>query len=358
MYLNKNRYYPIICAILAAMLFGASAPLSKILLGQIEPIPLASFLYLGSGIGLVLFQIVNSTIKKQNINEANLKKDDIPWLAGAIIAGGVIAPILLMTSLKITPASTASLLLNFEGVATTLIAFIFFKENIGKQVLGAILCITLASIILSWDFSSQWGISFGALGVICACICWGIDNNFTRNISSKNPFTIVTIKGLVAGLFSLILALVVNIPVPSIKIILLAMVLGFFCYGLSIVLFIFALRGLGSARTSSLFGTAPFVGAILSFVLLGDNPNMMFYISIPIMILGAVLLLKENHDHTHNHQFIEHEHKHNHTDGHHNHSHLSETMVCTNGCHTHKHIHEPMEHPHVHLPDIHHRHEH
>lgn len=358
MHLNKNRFYPVICAILAAVLFGASAPLAKMLLGQIEPVPLASFLYLGSGIGLMLFQIINSSIKKQKINEADLKKDDIPWLIGAIIAGGIIAPILLMTSLDITPASTASLLLNFEGVATTLIAFIFFKENIGKQVFGAILCITLASILLSWDFSSRWGISIGAFGVICACICWGIDNNFTRNISSKNPFTIVTIKGMVAGLFSLIMALALNIAIPDIKIVFLAMVLGFFCYGLSIVLFVFALRDLGSARTSSLFGTAPFVGAILSIVLLGYNPNMMFYISTPIMILGTVLLLKENHGHTHTHQFIEHEHKHNHADGHHNHSHLSDTMICANGCHVHKHIHEQMEHAHAHSPDIHHRHEH
>jgi drug/metabolite transporter (DMT)-like permease len=356
--LNKNKVYPILQAILASILFGASAPLSKILLGQIEPVPLASFLYLGSGLGLMLFQILNLARKKQGFNEASLKKNDIPWLLGAIIAGGIAAPIILMASLKITPASTASLLLNFEGAATTFIAFLFFKESIGKQILGAILCITFASILLSWDFSNQWGLSIGALGIICACICWGVDNNFTRNISAKNPFTIVTIKGLAAGSFSLILSLTFNIPIPNLRVILLAMLLGFFCYGLSIVLFVFALRELGSVRTSSLFGTAPFVGAILSFIILGDIPNIMFYISLPIMIIGAALLLKENHSHTHTHELLEHEHKHNHTDGHHNHSHTSEPPISKNGYHTHMHLHEPLQHPHPHSPDIHHRHKH
>lgn len=356
--LNKNKFYPILQAILASILFGASAPLSKILLGHIEPVPLASFLYLGSGLGLMLFQFLNLIRRKQSINEASLKKNDIPWLIGAIIAGGIVAPIILMISLKITPSSTTSLLLNFEGVATTFIALLFFKESIGKQALSAIICITFASILLSWDFSNQWGFSIGALGIICACICWGVDNNFTRNISAKNPFTIVTIKGLVAGSFSLILSLAFNISIPDIRVILLAMLLGFFCYGLSIVLFVFALRELGSVRTSSLFGTAPFIGAILSFIILGDIPNIMFYFSLPIMVIGAVLLLKENHFHSHTHGLLEHEHKHSHADGHHDHSHTSEQSISKNGYHTHVHLHEPLEHSHPHSPDIHHRHEH
>lgn len=356
--MSKKSIFPIIQAILASVLFGASAPLSKMLLGQIDPVPLASFLYLGSGLGLIMFQLFTLIRKKQGINEASLKKNDAPWLAGAIIAGSIVAPILLMVSLKITPASTASLLLNFEGVSTTFIALLFFKENIGRQVWGAIICITSASILLSWDFSSQWGASIGSLGIICACICWGIDNNFTRNISAKNPFTIVTVKGLVAGLFSLILALIINSSIPNLKVIILAMLLGFICYGLSIVLFVFALRELGSARTSSLFGTAPFVGAILSFIILGDNPNIMFYASLPLMIMGAVLLLKENHTHLHTHQYIQHEHKHNHIDEHHFHIHASEQVIPQNGYHSHIHVHESTEHSHPHSPDIHHRHEH
>lgn len=356
--MDKTKIYPISQAILASILFGASAPLSKILLGTIEPIPLASFLYIGSGLGLLLLQIFLRTGKKQNINEASLKKADISWLIGAIVAGGVIAPIILMISLKITPASTTSLLLNFEGVSTTLIAILFFKENIGKQLWKAIICITLASILLSWNFNNQWGFSIGSLGIICACICWGIDNNFTRNISSKNPFTIVTIKGLVAGSFSLFLAFILNNPLPNIKIIFITMILGFFCYGLSIVLFVFAMRELGSARTSALFGTAPFVGAILSFVICGDIPNLMFFISLPIMIIGTIILLKEDHGHFHKHQFIEHEHKHCHTDLHHSHTHTRSEQASIDGYHSHDHIHDQIEHSHDHAPDIHHRHEH
>lgn len=356
--MNKSKIYPISQAILASILFGASAPLSKILLGQVEPIPLASLLYIGSGTGLTLLQIFLTVIKKQNIKEAKLKNSDIPWLIGAIAAGGVIAPIILMISLKNTPASTASLLLNFESVATTLIAILFFKESIGKQLWKAIICITLASIALSWDFSNQWGFSLGALGIISACICWGIDNNFTRNISAKNPFTIVTIKGLAAGFFSLFLAFILNNHFPNFKVTLITLILGFICYGLSTVLFVFAIRQLGSARTSALFGTAPFVGAILSFIICGDIPSIMFFVSLPIMIIGTILLLKEEHSHVHNHEVVQHEHKHCHTDCHHNHIHTKEQELSGNGYHTHVHVHEQIEHSHEHAPDIHHRHAH
>ena len=157
-------------------MFGASAPLAKILLGQIEPVPLAAFLYIGSGTGLLMYQIIVYLISKENKGEAPLSKKDFPWLLGSILFGGVIAPIILMTSLRIMPASTSSLLLNFEGVSTTLIALFFFKESIGKRVWIAVLCITISSILLSWDFSNQWGFSVGALGVIGACIYW---NNFS-----------------------------------------------------------------------------------------------------------------------------------------------------------------------------------
>lgn len=207
---NKSKIYPIIMVLSASILFGASAPLTKILLGEIDPIPLASLLYGGSGIGLLIFQFINSMIKKEKVDEAPLRKKDFIWLLGAIAAGGIIAPIILLNGLKITPASTASLLLNFEGVATTIIAIVLFKENVGKQVLSAIVLITLASIFLSWDFKNQWGLSVGALGIILACVCWGIDNNFTRNISSKNPFSIVSIKGVISGLFSFILSVILK----------------------------------------------------------------------------------------------------------------------------------------------------
>lgn len=226
--MNKSKVYPIMMALLSSILFGASAPITKMLLGKIEPIPLASLLYLGSGFGLLIFQIINSLIKKQAINEASLKKKDFIWLSGAIIAGGIIAPIILMNSLKVTPGSTASLLLNFESVATTIIAIIFFKENIGKQIISAVVLITLASIFLSWDFKNQWGFSIGSLGIILACFCWGVDNNFTRNISLKNPFSIVTIKGIVAGSFSFVLSSILKNQMPDLKTAVIAMFIGFF----------------------------------------------------------------------------------------------------------------------------------
>ena len=379
MKMNRNKFYPVLQVLLASALFGASAPLSKALLAQIEPVPLAAFLYLGSGLGLFLFQFICAIGKKQIVKEASLKKKDIPWLIGAIIVGGVAAPILLMTGLTGTPASTASLLLNFEGIATTLLAFLFFKENIGRQVWGAIGCITLASVLLSWNFSGQWGFSTGTTGILLACFCWGLDNNFTRNISAKNPFAIVAVKGIAAGLFSLLLSLSLHMTIPGIKIILLAMVLGFFCYGISIVLFVYAFRALGRARTSSLFGTAPFVGAALSFLLFGFPPDTMFYISLPIMAIGAFLLLRENHIHKHIHPLFIHEHSHTHSDGHHAHLSQHESSLAEASAssavtspaaasghstfsadepHVHEHVHEAVEHEHPHSPDIHHRHSH
>ncbi|MFL0196953.1 EamA family transporter [Clostridium sp. WILCCON 0269] len=355
--MNKSKLYPSMTALLASILFGASTPITKILLGQIEPIPLASFLYLGSGFGLFIFQIIALMTKRQPINEAPLKKKDFIWLLGASVAGGIIAPIILLESLKITPASTASLLLNFEAVATTIIAIAFFKENVGKQILSAVALITLASIILSWNFKNEWGFSISSLGIILACFCWGIDNNFTRNISSKNPFSIVTLKGIISGSFSLVLSIILKNQIPDLKVITIAMIIGFFCYGLSIVLFVFAMRDLGSTRTSALFGTAPFIGCILSFILLGDIPSTMFFISLPIMIIGAVLLLKEEHNHKHIHEVIQHDHRHNHNDLHHYHQHSGEETIIR-GYHSHLHTHKATEHIHHHSPDIHHRHVH
>lgn len=356
--MNKSKMYPIIMALLSALLFGASAPLIKMILGEIDPVPLAAFLYLGSGFGLIIFKLIISKIKKEVVNEASLKKTDLPWLVGAIIFGGVLAPIVLMISLKNTPASTASLLLNFECVATTIIALVFFKENIGKQILGAVGLITLASIILSWNSSNQWGFSIASLGIIFACFCWGIDNNFTRNISAKDPFSIVIIKGIAAGLFSLFLSIIMGSSIPNFRIVVIVMLIGFLCYGVSIVLFVFAMRAMGSARTSALFGAAPFIGAILSFVLLGDIPNTMVIIAFPIMITGTILLLKENHNHVHRHEPVVHEHRHNHCDNHHNHEHKEIVGFDPKLEHTHIHAHELQEHSHPHSPDIAHRHSH
>lgn len=350
----SNLAYPVVQAILAAALFGASAPLSKLLLGTSEPIPLAAFLYLGSGLGLLVLRAFQ---KDRAREEAKLSGSDLPWLAGAILAGGVAAPIVLMFGLRHTPAATAALLLNFESVATTLIAALIFKEAVGRRVWWAIAAITAASILLSWETSGRWGVSVGALGVLSACILWGVDNNLVRAVSAKDPLAITTLKGLGAGAFSLALALILHNPFPGFVTIAQAMLLGSVSYGASIVLFVQAMRSLGAARTSALFGTAPFVGTILSFVLFRERPNVLFAVAAPLMVTGAALLLGEEHGHQHRHSLFAHDHRHRHDDSHHTHPH-AEGEVPPGGWHSHPHAHEPVEHSHPHTPDIHHRHKH
>jgi drug/metabolite transporter (DMT)-like permease len=336
-------------ALLAAIFFGASAPIAKVLLGDIAPIFLAAFLYIGSGAGIALVKLTQRMSAKEV--EAGIKPPDIKWLAGAIISGGILAPIVLMISLQNTPASTASLLLNFEGVGTTLIALLFFKEAIGRRAWTAIIVITLASVFLSTDFKSGFGLSLGALGIILACVLWGADNNFTRNISGKDPLAIVAWKGLIAGTFSFLLAWSLGNPFPSMKTILVTLILGFVSYGLSTMLFIRSMRGLGAARTSALYGTAPLAGVLLSIVIFGEFPSFLFIIAAVLMIGGALLLINEQHEHPHVHTALFHEHSHKRDDPAHGHDEAE-------GVHSHEHEHPAEEHEHDHMPDIHHRHGH
>ncbi len=354
--MRRTSIYPIIQALLAAVLFGASAPLAKLLLDEIAPVPLAAFLYLGSGIGLTVYRSLRRASPHSAAAEAQIGQADLPWIFGAVLSGGVIAPIVLMFSLRATPAATASLLLNFEGVATAMIAAWVFKEALGRRVWWAVALITLASVILTWDASEGWGISWGAIGVLGACALWGLDNNLTRNVSAKDPSLTVTIKGLGAGGFSLLLALALRNPFPQWTTILAAMLLGSVSYGLGIVLFILALRGLGAARTGALYGTAPFVGAFLSFILFRDQVLPSFVVAFVIMTVGAALLLREEHTHSHTHPSLQHTHRHRHDDGHHAHQHAGE--VAPDVSHAHEHNHEATEHVHPHMPDIHHRHAH
>jgi drug/metabolite transporter (DMT)-like permease len=334
-------------ALLAAVFFGAGAPLSKLLLGEVPPVLMAAFLYLGSGTGISLIKL--SQRMTSNQKEAGIRRPDVGWLAGAIVAGGIIAPIVLMVSLQSTPASTASLLLNFEGVATTLIALFFFRESISRRAFAAIFAITLASIFLSTNFSSGFGFSLGALGILLACSLWGLDNNFTRNISAKDPLTIVAWKGLVAGSFSLVLGLFLGQQIPGLKSILSILLLGFISYGLSTMLFIYSMRGLGASRTSALYGTAPLAGVILSILIFHDPITWSFMAAAILMAAGALILAKEEHAHFHIHQPVVHEHRHSHDEFH---AHDTANVV-----HSHEHEHPRTEHEHGHMPDIHHRHE-
>ncbi|MEI7845623.1 MAG: EamA family transporter [Chloroflexota bacterium] len=352
--MNRSHIKPIIQVLIAALLFGASAPLAKLLLGEVMPIPLAAFLYLGSGIGLLGVKLFQRITEQGLESEAQIKKPDYLWLVGAIIAGGVAAPITLLFSLQNTPAATASLLLSFEGVATTLIAFFAFKESISRRAWWAIALITLASIFLSVNLNAEWGFSWGALGIIAACVLWGIDNNFTRNIAAKDPLMIVTIKGLGAGSFSLGMALIFGNKIPAWEIILGALVIGSLSYGASIVLFIHAMRGLGAARTSALFSSAPLAGIILSFFLFREFPSWMFVAAFLLMVVGMLFLMSEDHEHDHMHEMTIHEHAHVHNDGHHEHDHEDGTTKK----HSHIHTHPKLAHEHDHLPDLHHWHNH
>jgi len=347
----KSSNLPFILqALLAALFFGASAPIAKLLLGDnIAPIFLAAFLYLGSGTGITLVKL-SQRMRSKDL-EAGIKSPDIKWLAGAIISGGILAPIILMISLQNTSASTASLLLNFEGVGTTVIALLVFKEAISRRAWTAIIVITLASIFLSANFKSGFGLSLGALGIVLACVLWGVDNNFTRNISGKDPLAIVAWKGLVAGTFSFFLAFFLGDQLPSLATIFATMILGFVSYGLSTMLFIRSMRGLGAARTSALFSTAPLAGVVLSIIIFGELPSFLFIIAAMLMIGGALLLINEQHSHSHVHTVLFHEHSHNHDDPAHGHDDIKRI-------HSHEHEHPAEEHEHDHMPDIHHRHGH
>lgn len=335
-------------------MFGAGAPFSKLLLGGVQPLLLAALLYLGCGLGVLAFKLFSLLFRKSRVREASLKKKDIPWLIGVVLAGGVAAPIILMFSLQATPASTASLLLNFEAVSTALIAALIFKEALGKRVWIAVSLITAACVVLTLDVSGGWGLSLGMLGILGACVLWGLDNNLTRNISSKDPLVITIVKGFGAGLVSLVLALVTGASFPGLVHTALALLLGAFSYGISIVLFIYAMRHLGAARAGAFFGTAPFIGSLISIFIFAEVPTLQFIISLPVMLIGAALILSEKHGHTHIHGMQVHEHRHRHDDLHHLHAHTDGFQ----GEHSHPHEHDEMAHSHPHYPDAHHRHGH
>jgi drug/metabolite transporter (DMT)-like permease len=354
--MDRQKLVPFLQALAAAALFGVSAPFAKLILGEVEPIVLAAFLYLGSGLGLLLLKGIQRLGGTAVLAETPLSKKDVPWLAGAVLAGGIAAPIVLLFSLRETAAATTSLLLSFEGVATTLIAALAFKEAVSRRAWVAILAITAATFLLSYSPGSRWGFSLGALGILLACILWGLDNNFTRNISAKDPLTIVIVKGLAAGLFSLLLALFLGNAVPGWTTILGALVLGSLSYGLSITLFIRAMRHLGAARTSALFGTAPVAGVFVSILLLNETPGILFLLALPLAIAGAIFLVNEEHSHYHAHAATFHDHWHQHDDEHHLHDHEEEESDQV--AHAHSHHHQPLDHEHHHLPDITHRHTH
>jgi len=353
---TKPRWTPtgVAYAITAAVLFGASTPFAKLLVSGIEPILLAGLLYLGSGCGLLLWWFIMRG-QRHNASEASLMRADLPWLLGAVLFGGVIGPVLLMTGLSVTPASTASLLLNMEGVLTALLAWFVFKENFDTRIAIGMAVITVGGVLLSLDVSPQIGLPWGAFAIAGACLAWAIDNNLTRKVSAGDPVQIAAIKGLVAGVVNLTIAHIFGAKLPDIGSILVSGALGLFGYGVSLTLFVLALRSLGTARTGAYFSIAPFVGAVISILLLGDRPTLLFFVAAVLMGIGIWLHLTERHVHEHFHKELTHDHRHVH-DEHHLHKHGPDDKP--GEPHSHSHHHPAMLHSHPHYPDIHHRHNH
>jgi drug/metabolite transporter (DMT)-like permease len=350
--LHTQRYA--LMALLAAALFGVSTPLAKLLLnGQTTPQMLAGLLYLGSGVGLLVIWLLQRR-KPTAATEKPLAAKDWPWLLGATLCGGAIAPVLLLWGLKGSGASSASLLLNLEGVLTTLVAALVFREAVGRQIWLAAGIMLAASSLLAYDPSSHYLLSLHSLAVIGGCLFWALDNNLTRNISASDPVAITMVKGLVAGSVNLGLALLLGNALPSLGGIAAGMLLGLLSYGISLVLFIYALRHIGSARTAAHFSTAPFFGAVLAVVVLGEPLTLPFIIALGLMVIATWLVLRESHQHEHTHHPMTHEHRHVH-DAHHQHTHDGSEGAEP---HSHAHRHEPLTHSHAHLPDIHHRHTH
>jgi drug/metabolite transporter (DMT)-like permease len=346
----------VVYALLAAALFGASTPFAKSMVGHVEPVMLAGVLYLGSGLGLSFFYLLRSVTRRTRRDEtAGLTARDLPWLAGAIAAGGIGGPVLLMFGLSVTPASSASLLLNMEGVLTSMLAWFVFRENFDRRIFAGMLLIVLAGALLSWEQAPALGVPWGPLAIVGACLCWGIDNNLTRKVSASDAVQIAGVKGLVAGSANLALALLLGLQLPPVSTALMAGVVGLSGYGLSLVMFVLALRHLGTARTGAYFSAAPFVGAAVSMAMLGDQPGLLFWVAAALMGAGIWLHLTETHEHEHEHEPLAHSHSHSH-DAHHRHTHDFEWDGMDP--HVHPHQHQPMRHTHKHYPDIHHRHAH
>jgi drug/metabolite transporter (DMT)-like permease len=332
--------------------FGASVPFAKLLAEQLSPILLAGLLYAGSGVGLIILRL----IKDRGWRHSGIENRDLIWLIGAIAFGGVIGPILLMFGLQRTNASTASLLLNFEAVFTALLAWIVFKESTALRIVFGMFLIISGGIVLSWSQSEKMtqGL-FGSIAILGACLCWAIDNNFTRKVSGGDPLFIAGSKGLISGAISTCLALYFGMSFPLWVTVSYALLLGFIGYGASLVLFVIALRGLGTARTGAYFSTAPFIGSAIAIFFFHEPTSALFWIASLLMGIGVWLHLTEHHKHEHIHELLNHVHSHIH-DEHHQHSHDFPSE--DEAAHTHYHKHSAIKHSHPHYPDIHHRHKH
>ena len=338
----------VLAALAAALLFGAGTPLAKALLGDVSPWMLAALLYLGSGIGLAVYRALSRA------PAVRLPRREAPWFAGAILCGGVVAPVLLMIGLTGMPASGASLLLNAEGVFTALLAWFAFKENFDRRIALGMAAIVAGAAVLSWPGTVRLAGGWPALAILGACLAWGLDNNLTRKVSLCDATWVACVKGGVAGSVNLVLALSLGATLPHWAHLGAAMLVGFLAYGVSLTLFVMGLRHLGTARTGAYFSIAPFFGAVLALAM-GEPLTLPLLVAGALMAVGIWLHLTERHVHTHTHEAMEHRHEHVH-DAHHQHEH--DFPVAPGTRHSHQHRHTAIVHAHAHFPDMHHRHRH
>ena len=326
-------------AVLAAALYAINVPVSKLLLTQVEPTMMAAFLYLGAGVGLLLYGMLQKLAGKGQTQEP-LTKKELPYTVAMVVLD-IAAPILLMLGIERTNSANVSLLNNFEIVVTSVVALVIFKEIISRRLWIAIVLVVIASVILSFEGSGAFVFNEGSLFVLGACVCWGFENNCTKMISNKSSVEIVVIKGCFSGAGSLIVALLIGEQIPAAQWIAAVLGLGFVAYGLSIHFYIMAQKELGAAKTSAYYSVAPFLGVAFGMILLGERPGLQFYVACAIMIVATVLMVKDSIalQHTHEHEHV-HTHEHRHGDMVHTHEH---THV-----HTHLHVHEGEENMHTH----------
>ena len=342
----------VVSALAAAVLFGASTPFAKLLTGDMAPVLVAGLLYLGSGLGLTAVRV----LRDGTLSRLTLPPGEWRWLLGAIGFGGILGPVALMFGLTSTTASSASLLLNLEAVLTAVIAWYVFKENADRTIVLGMASIIAGGLVLSWPAGTTAPLDWiGPILVSIACLCWAIDNNLTRKVSGSDALLVAGTKGLIAGCVNTALALSMGATMPGAWTTFATMLLGFLGYGISLVLFVLALRGLGTARTGAYFSTAPFMGSAIAIIVFGEATSPLFWLAAALMALGVGLHLTERHDHLHLHEPLEHRHEHVH-DAHHQHAHDIEWT--DSGAHDHSHRHLEILHSHPHFPDVHHRHFH
>jgi drug/metabolite transporter (DMT)-like permease len=346
--------HAIVAALGAAVLFGLSTPAAKVLLTQSDPWMTAGLLYLGSGAGLGAFRLIQRLTGSRS-TEAPLRRADMPWLIGAIVSGGGVGPVLLMLGLVNVSASQASLLLNLEGVLTAVLAWFVFREHFDHRIALGMAFITMGALLLAWEPGEGFQMQRGGLLVVGACLAWAVDNNLTRKVSGGDPLMIAALKGGAAGAANLAIALVAGAPAPALGAVISVALVGLLGYGVSLVLFVRALRELGAARTGAYFSAAPFIGALVAITVLRDPIRLGVVAGGALMVAGLWLHLTEHHEHEHEHERFAHDHLHHHDDHHH---HPHDSAVAAGEPHSHPHVHAPLRHAHPHYPDIHHRHSH